>query len=151
MAAPFGRVGIRIAGDRLAAVELLAPGGGLRAPRSDLARRVCQSLQAYFRDGHYRPAPPLAPAGTPFQRRVWAALCRIPPGRVITYGDLARRLGSAPRAVAGACRANPWPLVVPCHRVVAAGGPGGYMGRTGGRALAVKQWLIAHERGTHER
>jgi methylated-DNA-[protein]-cysteine S-methyltransferase len=60
---------------------------------------------------------------------------------------LARRIKSSARAIGNACRANPVPIVVPCHRVVAVNGDGGFMGKRGGRALALKRWLLAHERG----
>jgi methylated-DNA-[protein]-cysteine S-methyltransferase len=89
---------------------------------------------------------PLELAATPHQRRVWRALQRIPTGAVVSYGTLARRLKSSARAVGGACRANPVPLVIPCHRVVSATGEGGFMGKTGGHALRIKRWLLAHER-----
>ncbi|TAM44799.1 MAG: MGMT family protein, partial [Gammaproteobacteria bacterium] len=78
---------------------------------------------------------------------VWNALQRIPAGKVLSYGDLARKLKTGPRAVGNACRANPIPVVVPCHRVVASNGKGGFMGKTGGKALVIKDWLLAHERG----
>ncbi len=83
--------------------------------------------------------------GTPFQRRVWRALQDIPPGQTRSYGELAARLGSGARAVGNACRRNPVPLIVPCHRVVGAHGPGGFSGQTGGAALQRKLWLLAHE------
>jgi methylated-DNA-[protein]-cysteine S-methyltransferase len=86
---------------------------------------------------------PCAPAGTPFQHRVWAEMARIPYGATITYGELARRVGSSPRAVGNACGANPLPIVLPCHRVLAAGGGlGGYSGFGG---ADTKAWLLAHE------
>lgn len=86
---------------------------------------------------------PLAPAGTPFRQRVWAALLDIPHGGVATYGDIARSLGTAPRAVGGACGANPIPILIPCHRVLGAGGlSGGYSGAGG---LATKSSLLALE------
>jgi len=91
---------------------------------------------------------PLAPSGTEFQRQVWQALQAIPPGEVRAYGELARLVDSGPRAVAGACRRNPIALVIPCHRVVAADGIGGYSGATGGDAVARKRWLLARE-GLH--
>lgn len=79
-------------------------------------------LSGYFA-GSREPCPlPLAPAGTPFQRQVWAALREIPYGTVVTYGDLARRLNSSPRAVGGAVGRNPLSIVIPCHRVVGSGG-----------------------------
>jgi len=77
---------------------------------------------------------------------VWAAIRAIPPGEVRTYGELARALGSSARAVGQATGANPWPVLVPCHRVVAAQGLGGYVGwHAPGRA--VKRWLLRHEEG----
>ena len=81
------------------------------------------------------------PGGTPFQRAVWALLREIPPGETRTYGQLAARLGSSPRAVGGANGANPIALVIPCHRVVAAGG------RLCGYAWGEdrKRWLLQHE------
>ncbi|MBK1691245.1 methylated-DNA--[protein]-cysteine S-methyltransferase [Ectothiorhodospira mobilis] len=108
-------------------------------------QRALVQLSDYFRDPTSAFSLPLASGGTPFQRRVWSALERIPPGQVRTYGELARALDTAPRAVAAACRANPLPIIVPCHRVVAADGPGGYAGAVAGRPLAVKQWLLEHE------
>jgi methylated-DNA-[protein]-cysteine S-methyltransferase len=72
----------------------------------------------------------------------------IPPGRTRTYGELASKLGTSARAVGGACRANPCPVVVPCHRVVAANGLGGFAGDTSGRKLEVKRWLLRHEGST---
>lgn len=87
------------------------------------------------------------PAGTPFQQKVWAALREIAPGRTTAYHELARRVRSpgAARAVGAACGANPIWIVIPCHRVVAAGGGlGGY-----GGGLARKRWLLEHERALH--
>lgn len=102
-------------------------------------------MQRYFSDPAWVFDLPLDLQGTDFQRTVWAQLQRIPAGTSTTYGQLAQALNTSPRAVGNACRANPCPIVVPCHRVVAAGGVGGYAGRTGGRPLAVKRWLLEHE------
>lgn len=101
-----------------------------------------EQLLAYL-DGRRRHfSLPLAPGGSEFQRQVWAALLRIPYGETRTYGDLARRLGreGAARAIGAASGANPLPLLIPCHRVVAADGLGGY---SGGQAL--KQRLLTLE------
>lgn len=89
--------------------------------------------------------PMAAERGTAFQRRVWSALRRIAPGKTLTYGELARKLGSAPRAIGGACRANPLAIVVPCHRIVARNGLGGFSGAIAGGEVRVKQWLLKHE------
>jgi len=102
-------------------------------------------LQRYFSGKPVQSGKWLRPAGTAFQRRVWERLQQIPPSEVMTYGQLAQELASSPRAVAGACRANPVPILIPCHRVVAASGLGGYMGQTAGRELAIKRWLLQHE------
>jgi methylated-DNA-[protein]-cysteine S-methyltransferase len=88
---------------------------------------------------------PLAPRGTPFQRRVWKALQALRPGETRSYGELARQLGTSPRAVGGACRANPYAIVVPCHRIVSMHGPGGFSGAVSGPELKIKQWLLNHE------
>ena len=83
--------------------------------------------------------------GTAFQRRVWQALCKIPAGAPLTYGQLAQKLGTAPRPIGGACGANPIPIIVPCHRVVSASGLGGFMRTRYLGSLNVKSWLLAHE------
>jgi methylated-DNA-[protein]-cysteine S-methyltransferase len=108
-----------------------------RAPQSEttetpLLRAARRQLDAYFDGAAQRFTLPLRPAGTPFRKRVWSRLVAIPYGRTETYGTLARDLGTGPRALAAACAANPLPIVVPCHRVVAAGGAlGGYSGGDG--------------------
>jgi methylated-DNA-[protein]-cysteine S-methyltransferase len=76
---------------------------------------------------------------------VRAALQDIPPGTVRTYAELARQLGSAARAVGGACRNNPVPILIPCHRVVGQQGLGGYTGALTGDPLGIKRWLLRHE------
>lgn len=102
-------------------------------------------FMAYFADALQPIGLPTRLPGTAFQRRVWRAIAAIAPGRTRTYGELAADLGSAARAVGGACRANPCPLVVPCHRVVARQGLGGFAGDRGGRLLVIKRALLAHE------
>lgn len=103
---------------------------------------VVRWLNAYFSGESPSPAAlPIAPQGTPFRRRVWQELCRIPYGKTVSYGELAARVGSSPRAVGGAVGRNPIALIIPCHRVVAAdGGLGGYAG-----GEARKRYLLAHE------
>ena len=110
-----------------------------------LPAAIRAALARYFRDGRAGLDLPLAPAGTPFQHRVWQALRAIPPGTTRTYGELARELGTSARAIGGACRANPCLIAVPCHRVVARDGLGGFGGERGGKRLAVKRWLLRHE------
>ncbi|BAZ94836.1 methylated-DNA--[protein]-cysteine S-methyltransferase [Thiohalobacter sp. COW1] len=145
-ASPVGWLGIRLDGhDRLRGLELLEQ-PPRRQPVASAAAPVLAALEAYFA----APAsalnlPELAPLTTAFQQRLRQALLAIPAGTVLTYAELAARLGSAPRAVGQACRRNPIPVLVPCHRVVARTGIGGYAGATSGPRLAMKQWLLAHE------
>lgn len=88
--------------------------------------------------------------GSDFRNKVWAELCRIPFGETITYSALARRIGSAARAVGNACRDNPFPLIISCHRVVSVSGMGGYSGQTEGDFMAIKSKLLAFE-AAHKR
>ena len=110
-----------------------------------LAARVCRQVERYLDDPEILFDLPLACAGTDFQQRVWRVLCTIPSGTTLTYLDVARRLKSAPRPVGGACGANPIPLVIPCHRVVASSGIGGFMNARGGQPIEIKKWLLRHE------
>lgn len=147
IAAPFGRIGVALHDAALVDVSFLPASRPLITPKTVAARKVCTQLQTYLRNPALRFRVPLAVAGTPFQLRVWRALQRIPAGAPVSYGALARQLKTSARAVGNACRRNPVPIVVPCHRVVAANGDGGFMGKRGGRALAIKRWLLEHERG----
>ena len=97
-----------------------------RGPRSDLLAEGLAQLVAYF-DGSLDAFDlPLAPAGSAFQRRVYAQMQAIPRGETRTYGDLAKALGVAPQPVGQACGSNPIPIIIPCHRVVARDGLGGF-------------------------
>ena len=142
---PFGVLGIRTSEGRVAEIVFLRPGETALAPQDRVAERACAQLERYVGDSEFRFALPLAANGTAFQRRVWGKISAIPAGRTRSYGELARELRSAPRAVGQACGANPLPLLVPCHRVLAAGGIGGFAHREGGFHLSVKRWLLAHE------
>jgi len=140
---PMGAVGVTWSRGVLTGVDLEP--GMLAGPAERLPESVAKQFDAYFQSGSAGFDLPTELAGTPFQRRVWAALRVIPSGRTVTYGELARKLGTSARAVGGACRANPCPIVVPCHRVVATDGLGGFAGDTSGRKLDVKRWLLRHE------
>jgi methylated-DNA-[protein]-cysteine S-methyltransferase len=141
---PLGPIGLRWTGETLTGVDL-DPVVPVAAPGVEVPAALHRQLGAYFANGSASFDLPLEMGGTPFQQRVWAAIRSILPGSTRTYRDLARDLGSAPRAVGQACRANPCPIVVPCHRVVAVNGLGGFAGDRTGRKLAVKRWLLRHE------
>jgi methylated-DNA-[protein]-cysteine S-methyltransferase len=159
-------LGIRCDDDEIFGIEFLESCRDI-APRLLLAKEAARQLHAWLKDPKFVFGLPLRPHGTAFQRRVWSAIAAIPVGQTLSYGDLAKPLESGPRAVGGACGANPYPIVVPCHRVVAATGLGGFGGGSarlsrrlhGNRAsgddavdvpgadflLDVKRWLLARE------
>ena len=144
--APFGKVGIRTDDDTVREIIYLPHGTPNQTPDSPLAARAVEQIQRYFEAASASFDLPLADLGTAYQRRVWQALSEIPLGVVLTYGQLAEKIGSAPRAIGQACGANYFPLVIPCHRVVAANDIGGFAHHAGeGYYRQVKRWLLAHE------
>ena len=143
---PFAVLGIRTRGGCLTGVLFLPLDERAQRPVDAFAARVVAEIERYLADPGHRFTLPLAPAGTPFQRRVWQAIDAIPPGQSRTYGELARALRTGPRAVGNACGANPIALVTPCHRVVGSRGAlGGFAQSAAGDALSIKRWLLAHE------
>lgn len=115
-------------------------GVGTDTEPDDVSSEAARQIVEYFASKRRSFNLPLAPVGTPFRLRVWKALQVIPYGQTTSYGNLARLLETAPRAVGGACGANPLPIVIPCHRVVGVAGlSGGYSGLGG---LATKAWLL---------
>lgn len=147
IAAPFASIGLRMIGSALCSLDFLPRQTPEQAPLNQATAEVVAQLRAYFHDAHQPFSVALALAGSAFQQRVWQALQSIPVGTVCTYGALAQQLGTAPRAIGGACRTNPLPILIPCHRVVSVHGLGGYTGEITGDPLAIKRWLLQHERG----
>ncbi|CAN0623147.1 Methylated-DNA--[protein]-cysteine S-methyltransferase [Burkholderia multivorans] len=144
--APFGKVGIRTDASVVREIVYLPESVRSVDPDTTLAKRAAQQIERYFESAAAPFDLPLADVGTAFQHRVWDAIRDIPPGIVLTYGQVAKAVGSAPRAVGQACGANYFPLVIPCHRVVASGGIGGFANHDDdGYFLKVKRWLLAHE------
>ncbi len=148
---PFGFVGVRTECAQVAEICFLPNEVHPRAPVNELARRVVDQLLAYCADRSAQIDVPLAIKGTEFQRRVWEQIARIPIGSTATYGELARRLNAEPRAIGQACGDNRLPLAIPCHRVVAASGLGGFAHHRGGAYEAIKRWLLLHEAGSELR
>ncbi len=142
------RLGIGIRENAVSAVEILGGAAATHSPTDRMAAEVARQLAVYFQDPQHQFSLPLVLEGTPYQRRVWAALRAIPAGRTLTYSELAQQVGGGARAVGNACRRNPIPIVVPCHRVVSVTGLGGYMGETVGAGLVLKARLLAHEAGS---
>jgi len=134
-------------GDAITDISFLDKNTPLSPPRTPQAHKVARVLRSYFGNPNISFRLPLKLSGTAFQQRVWRALRRIPAGRTLSYGVLAKKLDTSARAVGNACRANPIPIVIPCHRVVASNGMGGFMGKRSGSPLNLKHWLLAHECG----
>jgi len=144
--APFGLLGIRTRGDAVVGVEFLEPCRPLRAPTpGGLAAEAMRQIDHYLLDPRFVFHLPLSIDGTVFQRKVWEQIASIPSGLTLSYRDIAQRLASAPRAVGGACGRNPLPLIIPCHRVVACRGIGGFNQSAGRGTVSIKEWLLAHE------
>jgi methylated-DNA-[protein]-cysteine S-methyltransferase len=146
IATPFAVIGICVRDEKLRYVQYLAPCTPTLRPCDALSREVCRQIRAYLANPLHDFDLPYALEGTQFQRGVWREIARIPARATRSYGDLARVLHSAPRAVGQACGSNPVPLIVPCHRVVAANGRlGGFMHSSADFSLGVKRWLLSHE------
>jgi methylated-DNA-[protein]-cysteine S-methyltransferase len=143
---PFAVLGLRSNGQALTEVAYLPLGERAQAPRDRIAEQGVRELARWLDVVEFSFTVPLAPAGTPFQQRVWQAICAIPCGQSRTYGELARSVGSVPRSVGQACGSNPIALIIPCHRVIGSRGAlGGFMHAASGDPLAIKRWLLAHE------
>lgn len=141
---PVGRLALEADDDRVTGVRWAGPGE--QAPGtadSAVLKEAAHQLDRYFKGGLRRFDLPLAARGTDYQKRVWAMMRDIPFGETATYGGMAAALGSGPRAVGMACGRNPIPIIVPCHRVLGAGGKEG--GFSGGRGLPTKRQLLALE------
>ena len=136
---PVGDITVSQEDDAIVAVDW---GWGRDQTETPVLLAARAQLQEYFDGERLEFDLKLAPAGTPYRQRVWEALRQIPPGATRTYGDIARAAGGGPRSVGGANGANPIPILIPCHRVVASNGIGGY---SGGDGLPTKEYLLALE------
>ncbi len=124
------------------AIVALDWGFGRDQDSTELLRRGRDQVQAYFDEELQDFILPLAPAGTAYRRRIWEALQAIPYGTVRSYAAIAAEAGGSARSVGTANACNPIPIIIPCHRVVASTGIGGY---SGGEGLLTKTWLLALE------
>ena len=149
IATPFGKIVIAEYRGQLA-IEMFASNQASSAIKIEQASNLpllesaCQQIIAYLQNPAFTFSLQITARGTEFQQKVWRAISAIPSGQTLSYGQLARQIGSGPRAVANACGANALPLVIPCHRVVGQNGIGGFMqGKANG--LKIKEWLLRHE------
>ena len=137
---PLGPITLTERDDALVALDW---DSGQTTEPTPLLHRAADQLAEYFAGRRRTFDLPLAPSGTAFQQKVWRRMAKIPYGKVITYGDLARSVGSAPRAIGGACGRNPIAIILPCHRVV--GGSGALTGYSGAGGTDTKRFLLELE------
>lgn len=146
IALPFGMMGISIQQNQLAGLTFLPPTTKILAAQNELAYLAEAELRLWCSNPKHSFDLPLRQnLGTSFQQRVWQFMLQIPAGETRTYGQAAKTLHSSPRAVGGACGRNPLPIIVPCHRITAQKGLGGFNQQNTGWLIEIKQWLLQHE------
>ena len=142
---PKFKVGVATRDGAVTQLKYLPLSAASISPMNDVAKRAERQLQGYRSDANAAFDLPVVVDGTELQRAVWQAMCAIPRGKTRTYGDLAKELGADPREIGQACGDNRLPLLIPCHRIVAADGIGGFAHATSGYLIEVKRWLLMHE------
>lgn len=142
---PLGKMGLVTAENKLCRLDRLPAKTKTIAPQDAFNKKIVLQLEKYFKHPKTKFNLDFDLHGTEFQKKVWGALQEIPSGELATYGMLAKKLKTSPRAVGQACRTNPIPVIIPCHRVVAANHLGGYAGATDGELMDIKIWLLEHE------
>lgn len=138
---PIGKLGISTLDQLLTRLDFLTDDTGLIAPQGEIIDNIVNQLNQYFQCPSFQFNIPYQLQGTPFQNKVWQTLSKLPLQKTVSYGALAKKLKTGARAIGNACRANPLPILVPCHRVIAQGNLGGYKGKE----IAIKKWLLNHE------
>ncbi|WP_293933216.1 methylated-DNA--[protein]-cysteine S-methyltransferase [Iodobacter sp.] len=150
IASPVGLLGLAEHDAQLVLLEFLPPPAPLLAATSPLLVEATRQLACYFQNPLFVFDLPWALSVSAHQHKVLAAIAAIPVGNVQTYAEISKCVQSSPRAVGGACGKNPLPLFIPCHRVVAAKGLGGFnAGRSGVDWLPIKRWLLNHEQANY--
>jgi methylated-DNA-[protein]-cysteine S-methyltransferase len=142
---PKMKVGVRTREGQVVGIKYLPPEAKVVSAKNSLAEKAARQLEGYREDPDTKFDFPIRVEGNDLQRAVWLAMCAIPRGKTRTYGDIARELGTDARDIGQACGDNRLPIVIPCHRVVAADGIGGFGHATSGYLIEVKRWLLAHE------
>jgi methylated-DNA-[protein]-cysteine S-methyltransferase len=142
---PLGKLGLTIVDNKLTRIEFLSSDALLVVAQDSLSHQIVAKIKKYFCSPKIKFKLPIQAKGTPLQKKIWRALQKIPCGKTVTYGELAQKIGTSPRVIGNACRRNPIPIVIPCHRVVAKTGLGGYFGKTCNGFLKIKKWMLQHE------
>ena len=144
--APFATLGVIADHAFVKAIHFLPASVSAKSPTfNTIAHLAAVQLMSYLNNPKFKFDLPIRLSGTKHQLDVWHGMQKIAAGKTSTYGELAESIASSPRAVGTACGRNPLPIVVPCHRIVAANGLGGFMGGKLDDPLAIKRWLLIHE------
>lgn len=143
ISSPIGKLGVVVVVNKLVKIAFLPWQTPTFVTHNVVVQQTVEQLKEYFCHPGARFKIPLGVGGTPLQQKVWQTIQKIPCGKTVTYGELAQKIATGPRVVGNACRCNPIPLVIPCHRVVAATGIGGYCGNKD--YLLIKRWLLNFE------
>lgn len=138
---PIGKLGISTLDQLLIRLDFLTDDRVLIPPNEEMIKNIVSQLNQYFQCPSFEFNIPYQLQGTPFQTKVWQAINNLPVQTTVSYGALANKLKTGARAVGNACRANPLPILIPCHRVIAQGNLGGYKGKE----ISIKKWLLNHE------
>lgn len=141
---PIGKLEISTLGSLLTRLDFLSDDKALIAPYDKTQVDIINQLNQYFIYPSFKFSIPYQLQGTLFQNKVWQALSNLTIQKTVSYGVLAKKLKTGARAIGNACRMNPLPILIPCHRVLAKGNIGGYKGKE----IAIKKWLLNHESHT---
>lgn len=143
IATPIGTVVVSAVSGRLTCVRISPASGPCYPGTNDLVKAALAQLAGYFDGSRVEFDLPLTPAATERGEALRRGMMRIGFGETCSYGQLAAELGSGPRAIGQACARNPFPILVPCHRVLASGSRGNY---SAGNGISTKHWLLDFER-----
>lgn len=136
---PIGMVEMTADGNRLIGVRIDPQAGtDQHVPGHRVLDKAVSQMRAYFAREREDFDLPLHPLPTPRGNALRDGIASVPYGETCTYGALARQIDSAPRAVGQACKRNPFPIIIPCHRITTSAGPENY---SGGAGIATKAWL----------
>lgn len=144
--APFATLGVISDDTHVLALHFLPVTVEAKSPQvNTIAHLATVQLMHYLDRPTFKFDLPIRLAGSKHQLDVWHAMQKISAGHTKTYGEIATAIASSPRAVGTACGQNPLPVIVPCHRITAAKGLGGFMGGKQDDPLTIKRWLLTHE------
>jgi len=144
IATPLGPVAITTSNSAVHRITLFCKAAET-GPQDALATIAAKQITSYFTDSRCQFDLPIVLDVSPFMKKILTHLQSIPRGQTQTYGDIAKRYHTSARAVGQACRHNPLPIIIPCHRVIAANSLGGFSGQRLGKKTESKRWLLQHE------